>query len=167
MKSVSFVLRAVGVVRGGLPPRESGEPRPHSSKDTEGRIEILPEFADALDGIEGFSHAFIVSYLHLLPDDAKGLVKVKPRRHRREGVNLDDVPTVGVFATDSPARPNPIGLTLVRIVRGEGNVLVVRGLDLYDGTPVIDLKPYRTDYKAVEHEVPSWVAEHDVEREPL
>ena len=164
---MSFALRAVGVVRGGLPPRESGRPRPSSTAEIEGRIEILPEFEEALDDIETFSHAFIVSYLHLLPEDAKGLVKVKPRRHRREGVGLDEVPTVGVFATDSPARPNPIGLTLVKIVRREGNVLVVRGLDLYDGTPVLDVKPYRTDYKAAQHEVPSWLAEYDKEREPL
>jgi tRNA-Thr(GGU) m(6)t(6)A37 methyltransferase TsaA len=164
---MSFALRAVGVVRGGLPPRESGRPRPPSSAEVEGRIEILPGFAEALDGLEAFSHAFVISYFHLLPEDAKGLVKVKPRRHRREGVAPEDVPTVGVFATDSPARPNPIGLSLVEIVRREGNLLVVRGLDLYDGTPVLDIKPYRTDYKAVRHDVPSWVAEYDKEREPL
>ncbi len=164
---MSFVLRAVGVVRGGLPPRESGRVRPSNTAEIEGRIEILPEFAEALDGIEAFSHAFIVSYLHLQREDAKGLVKVKPRRHRREGVDPDDVPAVGVFATDSPARPNPIGITLVRVVRREGNVLVVRGLDLFDGTPVLDVKPYRTDYEAAQHQIPSWVAEYDQERKAL
>jgi tRNA-Thr(GGU) m(6)t(6)A37 methyltransferase TsaA len=133
----------------------------------EGRIEVFPEFAEALDGLEGFTHLFVLSHLDRPRDGSAGILRVRPRRHRGGRVPPEAIPEVGVFATDSPVRPNPIGLTLVTIVRREGNVLVVRGLDLYDGTPVLDLKPYRSDYKAARHAMPGWAFEHDPEREPL
>ena len=63
---------------------------------------------------------------------------------------------VGVFAIDSPTRPNPIGLSLVRLLRIEKTRLLVRGLDLFDGTPVLDLKPYRSNYRAEKYELPEW-----------
>lgn len=157
----------IGVVRGGMPLPAPGKARPGSTREIEGRIEVFPAYADALDGIEGFSHLFVLSHLDRPREGAAGLLRVRPRRHRGEEGHGKDVPEVGVFATDSPVRPNPIGLTLVTLVRREGNVLFVRGLDLYDGTPVLDLKPYRADYKAERHAIPAWAAEHDPEREPL
>lgn len=160
-------MKPIGVVRGGLPLPEPGRARLEDTREVEGRIAILPEYADALEGLEGFSHVFVLSHLNRQREDASGLLRVRPRRHRGGQVLAEDVPEVGVFATDSPARPNPIGLTLVKLVRREGNVLVVRGLDLYDGTPVVDLKPYRADYATARHTIPAWAAEHDPEREPL
>ncbi len=164
---MSLVAKPVGLVHGGLPPPDSGKPRPETSRGIEGRIEVFPEYAEALDGIESYSHVFVLSYLDRAREGAAGLLRVRPRRHRGGPIPSERIPEVGVFATDSPARPNPIGLTLVTLVRREGNSLVVRGLDLYDGTPVLDLKPYRADYRAERHAVPGWVAEHDPEREPL
>lgn len=140
---------------------------PKDAREVEGVIEVFPEYGEALDGIEGFSHLLILSHLDRQREGATGLLRVRPRRHAGGRVPVEDIPEVGVFATDSPARPNPIGLTLVKLVRREGNVLVVRGLDLYDGTPVLDLKPYRHDYQAERHTVPAWATEHDPEREPL
>ena len=164
---VSLAVHPIGVVHGGLPPPDSGKARPKDARTIEGQIEVYPEYAEALDGLEGFSHVFVLSHLDRQREGATGLLRVRPRRHRGGRVPAENIPEVGVFATDSPARPNPIGLTLVNLVRREGNVLVVRGLDLYDGTPVLDLKPYRADYKAERHTIPTWVAEHDPEREPL
>jgi tRNA-Thr(GGU) m(6)t(6)A37 methyltransferase TsaA len=154
-------------VRGGLPLPNSGKPRPETTRGIEGRIEVFPEYGEALDAVEGFSHLFVLSHLDRPREGAKGLLRVRPRRHPGGPVPAEDIPEVGVFATDSPARPNPIGLTLVKLVRREGNVLVVQGLDLYDGTTVLDLKPYRADYRAEHHTIPAWAAEHDPEREPL
>lgn len=164
---MSLVVNPVGIIRGGLPPPDPGKPRPETTREVQGRIEVFPEYIAALNGLEGFSHLFILSYLDRQREGAAGLLRVRPRRHQGGPMPREDVPEVGVFATDSPARPNPIGLTLVRLVRREGNALIVRGLDLYDGTPVLDLKPYRMDYKAEGHAVPLWAAEHDPEREPL
>ena len=162
-----LVLNPIAILHGGVPPPDSGQPRPEDTREIEGRIEVFPEYAAALDGIEGFSHLFIVSHLDRPRPGSAGRLRVQPRRYRGEGVRPEDIPEVGVFATDSPVRPNPVGLTLVRLVRREGNFLVVCGVDLYDGTPILDLKAYRADYKAQRHAVPAWAAEHDPEREPL
>jgi tRNA (adenine37-N6)-methyltransferase len=164
---VSFAVHPIGVVRGGLPPPDTGKARPADAREVEGRIEVFPEYAAALDGVDGFSHLFVLSYLDRQHEGAAGLLRVRPRRHRGGTVRAGDIPEVGVFATDSPARPNPIGLTLVALIRREGNVLSVRGLDLYDGTPVLDLKPYRADYAAHNHAFPGWATEHDPERKAL
>jgi len=125
-----------------------------------GRVEILPEYGEALDGLQNYSHIFIISILHKIPQESRGLLKVKPRRLLKLGLREEEVPTLGVFATDSPARPNPIGLTLVKLVKKQGNTLYVEGLDLYNETPVIDIKPYRPEYRVEEYTYPDWV-KHD------
>ena len=122
-----------------------------------GRVEILQEFCEALEGVEGFSHLFILSILHKTPTDYRGLLKVRPKRLLRRGFREEELPTLGVFSTDSPVRPNPIGLTLVRLIGRDGCTLHVDGLDLFDGTPVIDIKPLRADYTAVSYTTPPWV----------
>ena len=122
----------------------------------EGELEIFPEFADGLDGIDGYSHLFVLVYFDRLRPEQIGPLKVKPRGLLRRGFKLDDLPELGVFALDSPTRPNPIGLTLVRILRREGSRIVVRGLDFFDGTPILDIKTYRSQYRTDEFTVPEW-----------
>ena len=74
-------------------------------------------------------------------------MKVRPRRLLRRGLRLEEILEIGVFVIDSPTRPNPIALSLVRLLRiGEGRVFV-NGLDLFDGAPILDIKPYRGDYR--------------------
>jgi tRNA-Thr(GGU) m(6)t(6)A37 methyltransferase TsaA len=120
------------------------------------RIEVYSEFKDALDGLAGFSHIFVLSFLHRLGPDQIGLLKIKPRHLLDKGFKLDELPLVGVFAIDSPTRPNPIGLSLVKLLRIDGQHLFVSGLDLFDGTPVLDIKPYRGDYRADNYELAEW-----------
>ncbi|GBC70027.1 tRNA (adenine(37)-N6)-methyltransferase [archaeon HR01] len=122
-----------------------------------GRVEILPEYVEALDGVEGFSHLFIISVFHKAPPEYRDLRRVRPRRLLRKGLREEELPILGVFATDSPVRPNPVGLTLVRLVKRDGGVLFVEGLDLFNGTPVIDIKPFRPDYTTESFRVPDWV----------
>jgi tRNA-Thr(GGU) m(6)t(6)A37 methyltransferase TsaA len=110
-------------------------------------VEIYPEFQEALEGIDGFSHIFILGYFHKLRPNQIGPLKVKPRRLVKRGFKLEELPLLGVFALDSPTRPNPIGLALVPLVKREGRRLFVTGLDYFDGTPVIDIKPYQPDYR--------------------
>lgn len=96
----------------------------------EGLLEVLPKFAEGLQDIEGFSHLFLIWVFH------------KAKRCELVGTPpLDDIPH-GVFATRSPYRPNPIGLTVVKLLRREGTVLHLRGIDMLNGTPVLDIKPY-------------------------
>lgn len=124
--------------------------------DREGEIEIYPEFAAGLDGIDGYSHLFVLAYFDRLRPEQIGPLKVKPRGLVRRGFKLEDLPELGVFALDSPTRPNPIGLTLVRVIKREGNRIFLQGLDFFDGTPILDIKGYRPQYRVDEYTLPEW-----------
>ncbi len=115
------------------------------------KVIIAPQLAEALDGIDGFSHIVVIFYLHEVDDDRRSLLKVHPE-------NKEELPLVGVFATRSPIRPNPIGVTVVELLACEGNVLKVLGLDAYDGTPVLDVKPYLRRGDLIEEATtPDWL----------
>jgi tRNA (adenine37-N6)-methyltransferase len=101
-----------------------------ASKGTVGTIEVYPQYVEGLRDLEGFSHIMLLYHFHL----AKACsLMVKPF--------LDDQ-THGVFATRSPSRPNPIGISIVQLNSVEGNILHIQDLDIIEGTPVIDIKPY-------------------------
>ncbi len=123
-------MQPVGYVRG--PYRDAGEiPKGLGAKhETEGALEIREEFEPGLTDIEGFSHLYVIWAF----DRAEGV-------HLMASPPSDDRPH-GVFATRSPHRPNPIGLTVVELLGREGRVLRVRGIDMLDGTPILDIKPY-------------------------
>ncbi|HKM50740.1 MAG TPA: TrmO family methyltransferase, partial [Candidatus Bathyarchaeia archaeon] len=91
-----------------------------------------------------------------LRSDQMGALKVKPRRLLKKGFTLDELPLVGVFAIDSPTRPNPIGLSLVRLLKIDHGTVTVSGLDMFDGTPVLDIKPYRDNYRIDDYTLPEW-----------
>ena len=122
----------------------------------DGELEVYPEFGDGLEGIDGYSHLFVIVYFDRLRPEQIGPLKVKPRGLLRRGFKLEELPLLGVFALDSPTRPNPIGLTLVRFLRREGNRLFVEGLDFFDGTPILDIKGYRPQYRADDYSLPEW-----------
>jgi tRNA-Thr(GGU) m(6)t(6)A37 methyltransferase TsaA len=147
-----FTLRPVGVVKTDATDDEVRE----RNREFETVVEIFPEFEEGLDGLDGFSHILVLSYLHKLRPEQIGPLKVRPRRLLRAGFKLEELPLVGVFAIDSPTRPNPIGLTLVKLIRREGRKLFVVGLDCFDGTPVLDIKPYREDYRVDHFGIPEW-----------
>ena len=113
------------------------------------QIVVHNELTDGLSGISSYSHLFVLFYLNQITDDKRRTLRVHPRGRM-------DLPLIGVFAVRTMLRPNPIGLTVVELVSAEGNVLTVKGLDAFDGTPVLDVKPY--DYwDVVENvKVPSW-----------
>jgi tRNA-Thr(GGU) m(6)t(6)A37 methyltransferase TsaA len=149
---MQLVLQPIGIVR-----NDATEERIREEKrDLEGELEIFPEYEEALDGIEGFSHLFVISYFHKLRPEQIGPLKVKPKRLLKRGYTLEQLPSLGVFSLDSPTRPNPIGLTLVRLLRREGRKLVVAGLDCFDGTPILDIKGYRSGYRPESYEIPDW-----------
>jgi len=122
-----------------------------------GELEIKPEFEAALEGIEGYSHLFLLSYLHKLRPEQLGPLQVKPRRLLQRGFTLEELPLLGVFALDSPTRPNPIGLSLVRLVKRQGRRLVVEGIDVFDGTPILDIKGYSAGYRTESYTTPRWL----------
>jgi len=147
-----IVLKPIGVIHTDASNRQIKEEK----REAEATVEVFPEFEEALEGLDGYSHLFIISYLHKLRPDQIGFLKVKPKRATRRGFKLEELPTLGVFALDSPTRPNPIGLTLVRLHEIDNRKLSVAGIDLFDGTPVIDIKAYQTDYEAKQYSMPEW-----------
>ena len=114
--------------------------------EAEGTLEILPEFELGLTDIEGFSHLFVIWEFDR--SEGFGLLGKPPS---------DDRPH-GVFATRSPRRPNPIGLTVVELLHREGTLLRVRGVDMLDRTPILDIKPYLSSVPA-EQLRRGWLAE--------
>lgn len=142
----------IGVVRTGA---TDAEVRAEKA-DIEGELEIFEELAPALEGIDGYSHLFVICYLHQLRPAQIGPLQVRPRRLTRRGLSPEDLPLLGVFALDSPSRPNPIGLTLVQFLGREGRRLSVKGLDCFDGTPILDIKGYQPDYRTSEFSLPDW-----------
>jgi tRNA-Thr(GGU) m(6)t(6)A37 methyltransferase TsaA len=143
----SITLKAIGTVRS-----EIKQPARRDFKKVVSKIVLDSSLTEALDNLDDFSHIVIIYWMHqsIGPAPKKVHPKGKP------GLSL-----MGVFATRSPVRPNPIGKATVRLLKRKDNVLTVEGLDAIDGTPVIDIKPYIPGYDSVDDaKVPSWVVKH-------
>lgn len=153
-----FLIRPVGRVkatqkeprlRPGLYDLEYQAETRSNSRDVESNrssiseIIIDKELEDLLEGIEEFSHILVLYWAHKIPENKRSLSKVHPMGRK-------DLPLVGIFATCSPVRPNPILVTAVRLLDRQGNILKVKGLDAIDETPVLDLKPYNPRFFKVE-----------------
>jgi tRNA (adenine37-N6)-methyltransferase len=130
MDAESVSMQPIGYVRS--PYRGTSEiPKGLGAKhEAEGVLELRPELEPGLADIEGFSHLYVIWVFDR--SEGSSLVAAPP----------SDTRTHGVFATRSPRRPNPIGLTVVELLSREGPRLRVRGIDMLDGTPILDLKPY-------------------------
>jgi tRNA-Thr(GGU) m(6)t(6)A37 methyltransferase TsaA len=115
------------------------------------------ELTPALYGLTEFSHVFVVFWLHQISQTQRETLKVHPRGRK-------DLPLLGVYATRTNLRPNPIGVTLCELIKIESNVLTVRGLDAYNGTPVLDIKPYDTWDCAPNARMPDWWLKLEKER---
>lgn len=118
-------------------------------KSRTSQIVFRKDLTEGFEGIAEFSHVFVLFYLNQVTPQQRTVLKVHPRGRM-------DLPLLGVFATRTMMRSNPIGLTLVELLRVEGNVFTVRGLDAYDGTPVLDVKPYDSWDMAENAKVPDW-----------
>jgi tRNA-Thr(GGU) m(6)t(6)A37 methyltransferase TsaA len=149
MSAASVTFQPIGVLR-SLHTRPEATPiQPVYADDCPGRAELMAEFADGLADLEGFSHVYLLYWLHRAP---AARMRVQPFLQDSER---------GVFATRFPGRPNPIGLSLVRLVRYQGNVLHFSGADMLDGTPLLDIKPYAPRYDAVEKPRGGWTEDVD------
>jgi tRNA-Thr(GGU) m(6)t(6)A37 methyltransferase TsaA len=127
---MEITFRAIGFVRNEHPVGQ----KPLTWQGITSRIEIDPRWAAGLDGLVEFSHISVLCYLHEMHGQ-EPVLHIHPQRN-------PEMPEVGFFSTRTPLRPNPISLTVVRLIERRGNVLTVRNLDMYDGTPVLDVKPY-------------------------
>ncbi len=138
---------AIGVIH--TPHKEpQGTPiQPPAAQDIPGTVEVWPEYAPGLTDLDGFSHIMLIYHFHLARAPS---MKVRPFLDER---------THGVFATRAPARPNAIGISVVRLSSVQGNVLQVLDVDIVDGTPLLDIKPYVREFDARSNCRVGWLEE--------
>lgn len=138
-------LNPIGVVHSPFK-EPSGVPKDSTDgMNYQGTVEIFPQYKDGLKDLDGFSHIIILFYFH--KSEYYHLIS-KPY--------LDDHPR-GVFATRSPHRPNLIGLSVVKLLRIDDNIIYVRGIDMIEGTPVLDIKPYIPEFESNEGIIIGWL----------
>ena len=142
-------LKPIGIVRNKV--KQPLKP-PYDLDKVVSEIEIAQNLTEALDNLDEFSHITVIYWMHQINTTETPPTKVHPKGKLEQ-------PLVGLFATRSPNRPNPLGETAVKLINREGNVLTVRGLDAIDGTPVIDIKPYLPRHDSIARaKVPWWVS---------
>jgi tRNA-Thr(GGU) m(6)t(6)A37 methyltransferase TsaA len=142
----SVSLKPIGIVRNGV-----REPRMEGWENVLSDIIVRKNLEEALNGLEGYSHVVVLFYLHRVSEDERERTQCHPRGD-------DRYPLQGVLATRTQHRPNPIGVSVVHLLRRRRNVLRVRGLDAINGTPVLDIKPYIPHYDAPDEvRVPDWI----------
>jgi len=141
-KTITF--KPVGYVKSPHTEAELTPIQPCYAEDTEGTIEISKDYEEALSDIDGFSH-IIVIYCFNRAGSPK--LKVKP---------FLDTTERGIFSTRHPSRPNPIGISVLKLLKRHGTTLHVSGVDMLDGTPVLDIKPYVGRFDSVENVASGW-----------
>jgi tRNA-Thr(GGU) m(6)t(6)A37 methyltransferase TsaA len=130
---MEFMMKSIGVIHSPFTDKKQTPIQPTRSQAM-GQVEVFPEFTDGLQDLEEFSHIILLYVFHVSSGYA---LQVKPF--------LDDQ-LRGLFATRYPARPNPIGLSVVRLRARQENILEIEGVDVLDGTPLLDIKPHVPDF---------------------
>ena len=122
--------KPIGIIHSPFKEPKGTPIQPAGAAGVDASVELFEEYAEGLKDLDGFSHIVLLCHFHL---SKKGSLIVRPYL---------DTKLRGVFATRSPSRPNPIGLSIVRLVKIEGNTLYIKDADIVDGTPLLDIKPY-------------------------
>jgi tRNA-Thr(GGU) m(6)t(6)A37 methyltransferase TsaA len=144
MKRIEY--KPIGIIRSPFKGIKGMPIQPAGAKGVKGKVVVKPEYADGLKDIEGFSHIILIYHFHL----SKGFsLEVKPF--------MDDS-LHGVFATRAPRRPNPIGLSVVRLVKMKGRTLHIEDVDIVEGTPLLDIKPFVPKFDVMKVERIGWLS---------
>lgn len=134
MNTCEILYWTIGVIHSEHTIAESTPIQPVFAKGCKGYVKLYPEFVEGLRDLGGFSHIYLIYHFH----QARSVqLTVKPYLHDEQH---------GIFATRAPCRPNPIGLSIVELLGIEGNILHLDGVDILDGTPLLDIKPYTAKF---------------------
>jgi len=166
LKPVGFVRNSIteGSYPAGKPPDPVAEPDKYAlwrerirqakqARNSVSELVIDDKLDGILDGIEEFSHLLVLYWADRIPEERRSTLKVHP-------MGREDFPLLGIFATRSPVRPNPILATIVRLLERKGNVLKVQGIEAINGSPILDIKPQTDDqYDADQRRIPDWIRE--------
>ena len=146
MKEIKF--KPIGIIHSPFREPKGTPIQPASAKGIKGTIEIFPEYAEGLKDIEGFSHIILIYHFHLSKPSsliARPFMDNKPH---------------GIFAIRGPSRPNPIGVSVVRLIKIKENFLYIQDLDIVDGTPLLDIKPYVPEFDKKEIVKIGWLTKN-------
>jgi tRNA-Thr(GGU) m(6)t(6)A37 methyltransferase TsaA len=150
LNRMEFKLQPIGIIRSPFIEKRDTPIQP-SRSTARGTVEVYPEFADGLRDLESFSHIILIYYFH---QSSGYTLSVKPFLDTQER---------GLFATRYPARPNQIGISIVRLMGREDNLLDIEGVDVLDGTPLLDIKPYVPDFDIREDVSTGWYSKRKTE----
>ena len=142
---VEIKYKPIGIIHSPFKEPKGTPIQPLGAKGIDGTVEIFPDYAEGSKDLEGFSHIILIYHFHL---SKKASLKVKPY--------LDDE-VHGVFAMRGPSRPNPIGISTVHLLRIEGTTLHIQDVDIVDGTPLLDIKPYVPEFDRGEVQRTGWL----------
>ncbi|MCD6206194.1 MAG: tRNA (N6-threonylcarbamoyladenosine(37)-N6)-methyltransferase TrmO [Candidatus Marinimicrobia bacterium] len=146
MNPITF--KPIGIIHSPFNRQEGTPIQPAAAQGARGHIEIFDDYIDGICDLDGFSHIYLLFHLHL---SESYRLKVKPY--------LDNQ-LRGVFATRAPGRPNPIGLSVVKLLNISGNRLEIENVDIIDGTPLLDIKPYVPEMNAAENMRIGWLTQY-------
>ena len=144
-------INPIGIIHSPYKLIEDMPIQPKGASEVAGHVIVDEKYIDGLQDIDGFSHIYLLYSFH------------KATRIEMHVTPFMDRQTRGVFATRSPLRPNHIGISIVKIKRVEGNKIVVEGIDILDGTPLLDIKPYIEKFDAVKESTSGWLQANDEE----
>jgi len=147
---MEFIMKPIGVIHSPFTDKAMTPIQPSRSQAS-GRVEVYPEYAEGLQGLEGFSHLILIYVFH---QSSGFTLKVQP---------FLDNQLHGLFATRHPCRPNALGLSIVRLLARRENILEIDGVDMLDGTPLLDIKPYVTDFDDRTDVKTGWYAQRSKE----
>jgi len=137
--------KPIGIIHSPFKEPKGTPIQPTSAQGVKGTVEIFPEYVEGLKDLEGFSHIILIYHFHLAK---RGALKVMPYM---------DNELRGVFATRAPSRPNPIGISVVHLIKIKGNILHIEDVDIIDGTPLLDIKPYVPEFDIRKVERIGWL----------
>jgi tRNA (adenine37-N6)-methyltransferase len=138
-------IQAIGVIRTPFHQIQDMPIQPRGALGTEGQVQVDDKYKEGLRDLEGFSHIYLLYSFH------------KAARTELQVIPFMDTQSRGVFSTRSPLRPNHIGISIVRLKKIEGSTVFVRDIDVLDGTPLLDIKPYMEKFDAVENSNSGWM----------
>lgn len=143
-----IVYKPIGIIHSPFKEPTGTPIQPTAGKNIEGTVEVFQEYADGLEDLDGFSHIILLYHFHLC-GEAK--LKVKPFMDDKEH---------GIFAIRGPARPNPIGISVTRLLKVEGNILHIRDIDILEGTPLLDIKPFVPEFDVKQEVKTGWLGKN-------
>jgi len=141
---VKIEFTPIGIIHTPFKTIENIPIQPAAGKTIEGWIEIFDEYTEGLSDLDGFSHIYLLFHLH------------RSKNYSLKLIPFLDTVKRGVFSTRSPARPNPLGLSIVEIVSIHDNIINIKGIDILDGSPLIDIKPYVPDFEVTKNIKKGW-----------